>query len=108
MDSYGCFYSAHVSRSEITEIIGFRPRNIAIYQQALVHKSVQKVIRNLFKEEPLPSECAYMKESNERLEYLGDAVLNLAVASKLYQDYSCENEGFLTRIRTKLVRGGTI
>ena len=108
MTSYECFYTAHVSRDDIKDIIGFRPRNIAIYQQALVHKSVQKVIRNLFKEEPLPSECAYMKESNERLEYLGDAVLNLAVASKLYLDYSGENEGFLTRIRTKLVRGTTL
>ncbi len=108
MDCYSCFYSAHVGRSTISRIVGFRPRNIELYQQALVHKSVQKVIRNLFKEDPLPSECAYMKESNERLEYLGDAVLNLAVASKLYRDYSGENEGFLTRIRTKLVRGSTL
>jgi ribonuclease-3 len=108
MTNYKCFYSAHVSREEITDLIGFRPRNIAIYQQSLVHKSVQKVIRNLFKEDTLPSECAYMRDSNERLEYLGDAVLNLAVASKLYRDYSGENEGFLTRIRTKLVRGTTL
>lgn len=44
-------------------------------------------------------------ESNERLEYLGDAVLELAVTERLYHDYAEKSEGELTDIRSALVRG---
>ncbi len=64
----------------------------SILQQALVHRSYL----NEFPESGL--------ESNERLEFLGDAVLGLVVASKLYADYPDRGEGQLTEMRAALVR----
>ena len=53
-----------------------------------------------------PSGCIPLQEeSNERLEFLGDAVVNLVVGKYLFHRYPDENEGFMTRIRTKLVNG---
>jgi ribonuclease-3 len=46
-----------------------------------------------------------MKQSNERMEYLGDAVFNLSTATYLYKKYTDKDEGFMTRMRTKIVRG---
>lgn len=66
-------------------LFGFEPININLYKLALLHKSKNK------------------KESNERLEYLGDAVLNLIVAGYLFKKYPFKNEGFLTKIRSKIV-----
>jgi ribonuclease-3 len=91
-----------LNRTNIESIIGMRPLNIKHYQQAFVHKSVQKYSKG---------KCdapEYMKESYERYEYLGDSVLNLVVANYLFVKYNNEAEGFLTRIRTKLVNGKTL
>ena len=44
-------------------------------------------------------------ESNERLEFLGDSVLNIVAAKYLFERYPTRNEGFMTRLRTKLVNG---
>ena len=63
----------------------FEPVNIKLYKLALLHKSKNK------------------NESNERLEYLGDAVLNLIVAEYLFKKYPFKDEGFLTKIRSKIV-----
>lgn len=61
--------------------------NMKLYEKAFTHKSGTKIHIN----------------SNERLEFIGDAVLNLIIGHYLYEKYPTENEGFLTRIRTKLV-----
>jgi ribonuclease-3 len=45
------------------------------------------------------------EDSNERYEFLGDAILNVTIATYLFERYPSENEGFLTRMRTKLVNG---
>ena len=66
-------------------LFGFEPVNINLYKLALLHKSKNK------------------NESNERLEYLGDAVLNLIVAEYLFKKYPFKDEGFLTKIRSKIV-----
>ena len=66
-------------------LFGFEPFNINLYKLALLHKSKNK------------------NESNERLEYLGDAVLNLIVAEYLFKKYPFKDEGFLTKIRSKIV-----
>ena len=50
----------------------------------------------------------YTKQSYERYEYLGDSVLSLIIADYLFKKYSDKTEGFLTRIRTKLVNGKTL
>lgn len=75
----------------INNIFGFYPRNIALYQLAFTHKSVadEKV-----------GKC---RLSNERLEYLGDAVLEIAVADYLFHIYPTEQEGFLTEMRSRIV-----
>jgi ribonuclease-3 len=56
-----------------------------------------------------PDDCIPLQEdSNERLEFLGDAILNLVVADYLYERYPDENEGFLTIMRTRLVNGNML
>jgi ribonuclease-3 len=67
------------------------PRNVAVYRLALIHRSAG---------ERLPDGTLI---SNERLEFLGDAVLSAVVAKYLFQRYPFENEGFLTETRSKVV-----
>jgi ribonuclease-3 len=74
----------------IKTIAGFTPSNIALYQLAIIHSSRAK-------------EKDGFRESNERLEYLGDAVLGAAVADYLFMKYPFKNEGFLTEIRSRIV-----
>lgn len=82
--------------------------DIGIYRKAFVHKSycTRKNENFLNGNVHCPSDCLPLQEeSNERLEFLGDSILNMTVADYLYERYPDENEGFLTRIRTKLVNG---
>lgn len=76
-------------QDSIEKILGFKIHNVHLYKQAFIHKSMQKTTK-----------C-----SNERLEFLGDAVLNIIVAEYVYNKYEDEDEGFLTKVRTKLVNG---
>ena len=82
--------------SSLYGILGFYPRNIEYYRQALVHKSIGK--RN-DKGKPL---------NNERLEFLGDAILDAAVGHIVYRHYEGKREGFLTNTRSKLVSRETL
>ena len=75
----------------INNIFGFRPRNIALYQLAFTHKS--KSVESV----------GGFHVSNERLEYLGDAVLSVAVADFLFRTYPTQAEGFLTEMRSRIV-----
>ena len=73
-----------------------------VYQSALIHRSYSS--KNARKKSP--DGCMpIQKDSNERLEFLGDSVLALAVVSYLYERFPDQNEGFMTRMRTKLVNG---
>ena len=88
--------------------INLKPRNISLYRKAFIHRSycVRKNENILLGNKSCPNECIPLQEeSNERLEFLGDAVINLAVAYYLFKRYPDENEGFLTKMRTKLVNG---
>ena len=76
----------------IHQVAGFYPRNIQVYRLAMVHRS--KPVR-------LPDG---RWTNNERLEYLGDAVLDLAVADYLYRTFPDKHEGFLTSTRAKIVQ----
>ena len=76
----------------IEKIIGFKINNVYLYKEAFIHKSAQK-----------QHYC-----SNERLEFLGDSVINLAVADFVYKTYPNEEEGFMTKLRTKLVNRYTL
>lgn len=74
----------------IRTITGFTPSNIELYRLATIHSSMSKEIDGF-------------KESNERLEYLGDAILGAAVADYLFKKYPFKDEGFLTEIRSRIV-----
>ncbi len=75
----------------IKNILGFYPNNIFLYKLALRHKSATiKTINGL-------------KLNNERLEYLGDAILSAVVADYLFKSFPYKNEGFLTEMRSKIV-----
>jgi len=72
-------------------ITGFVPKNISLYQQAFRHVSASIEIKS------------GVKNSNERLEYLGDAVLGAIVAEYLFQVFPFKDEGFLTQVRSRIV-----
>ena len=74
----------------IKSITGFTPSNLSLYKLAILHTSRAK-------------ENNGFRESNERLEYLGDAILGAAVADYLFKKYPFKDEGFLTEIRSRIV-----
>ena len=83
-------------------------QNIDIYRCATVHKSycTRKNENFLQGNTSCPVGCLPLQEeSNERLEFLGDSVLSVIVAGYLFERYPDSNEGFLTKLRTKIVNG---
>lgn len=84
------------NKSRLIEILGFKPSSFCHYAQALTHSS-----------------AIYMKDSghvvhNERLEFLGDSVLDLVMAEYLYEHHPEKMEGELTRMRSAMVNRGTL
>ena len=75
----------------LKNLLGFYPRNLAVYKLAFSHRSNAG-------EHP-----SGLKLSNERLEYLGDAVLGAVVAEMLFKKFPFREEGFLTEMRSKIV-----
>lgn len=67
----------------------YRPKNLELFVQALTHKSYSNTRQNV--------------ESNERLEFLGDTVIDLIVAHYLYEKFPGEDEGYLTKVKAKIV-----
>ena len=82
--------------SSLYKILGFYPHDISLYKQALLHKSVGR--RNE-KGKPL---------NNERLEFLGDAILDAVVGDIVFRHFAGKREGFLTNTRSKLVSRETL
>ena len=80
--SYFAFYN----------ILGFFPKDIRLYEEALRHKSSTQ------------AKCI----SNERLEFLGDAILDAVVADIVFKKFRNRNEGFLTNTRSKIVQRETL
>lgn len=80
----------------LQETLGIKLANQALLEQALVHSSY-------INENP-----TFALGHNERLEFLGDAVLGCVVAEKLYQDFPDLNEGEMTKLRAALVRRETL
>ena len=82
--------------------------DINYYRRAFIHKSyvTRKNENYLDGNTNCPIDCMPLQEnSNERLEFLGDSILNLIVARYVFDRYPDDNEGFLTNMRTKLVNG---
>jgi len=79
---------AHTAfKIQLKNVLGFSPNNISLYQMALSHRSIREG----------------SDENNERLEFLGDAVLSSIVAHHLFKKYPYKGEGFLTEMRSKMV-----
>jgi ribonuclease III len=86
-------------------------KDLNLYRKAMTHRSYCTRKNENFVEgnQNCPAGCIPLQEeSNERLEFLGDAVLNLVVAGYLFERFPDDNEGFLTKMRTKLVNGGML
>ncbi|MBR4312628.1 MAG: ribonuclease III [Bacteroidaceae bacterium] len=81
---------------QLRQILGFYPHNIAIYREALMHRSLNH---------HRPHE---QKKDNERLEYLGDAVIETVVSDILYHQFPGKKEGFLTSVRSKIVQRSSL
>jgi ribonuclease-3 len=73
--------------SQVENVLGIKPGNVSLYTTALSHRSIKEGA----------------DENNERLEYLGDAVLSTIVADYLFKKYPYKGEGFLTEMRSKMV-----
>ncbi len=85
------FFSSNKEQStfkkQLKNILGFIPGNIDLYKIALSHRSIKE----------------FSEENNERLEFLGDAVLSSIIAHYLFKKYPYKDEGFLTEMRSKMV-----
>ena len=77
-------------------IMGFYPRNIDYYREAIIHSSIQA---HFDTGKPL---------NNERLEFLGDAVLDAVVGDLIFRHFNAKREGFLTNTRSKIVKRETL
>jgi len=95
------FYNYYLSpekdlAKKLKSVLGFVPDNMRLFKLAFFHKSMNN------------SETTQRSYNNERLEYLGDAVLSTIVAEYLYKKYPGKDEGFLTKMRSKIVKRKTL
>jgi ribonuclease-3 len=84
----GLFTPSRPLELQLEQLLGFRPQHLAYYQLALSHRSQSDTVQ----------------ENNERLEYLGDAILGAIVAEYLFKKYPTQPEGFMTEMRSRMVR----
>ena len=90
--AYNLTFSPHRKLySALRNLLGFYPGNISLYHLAFSHRSLAR------------ETDSGIELSNERLEYLGDAVLGAIVAELLFKKYPFRDEGFLTEMRAKIV-----
>lgn len=90
MDIFKQFFpkeSGSSFKKHLKNVLGFTPGNTSLYKAALTHRSVRES----------------SDQNNERLEYLGDAILSALVADYLFKRYPYKEEGFLTEMRSKMV-----
>lgn len=86
-------------------------KDINVYRRAFVNRSycTRKNENYVNGNTKCPADCLPLQEeSNERLEYFGDSILNHVIAKYLFDRYPQQNEGFLTIMRTKLVNGNKL
>ncbi|MFI5152829.1 MAG: ribonuclease III [Chitinophagales bacterium] len=74
-------------KKQLRNVLGFAPGKTVLYRTALTHRSVKEG----------------SDQNNERLEYLGDAILSAIIADFLFKKYPYKEEGFLTEMRSKMV-----
>ena len=84
-----------LTKERAEQLVGTKIKNLDLYQRAFTHKSALK-------------EYEQFTESFETLEFIGDSVLGFVITKFLFDRYESRQEGFLTKARTKLVRGETL
>jgi len=84
-----------IDKAQVEQVVGTKIKNLSLYQKAFTHKSALK-------------EHEHLTESFETLEFIGDSVLGFVITKYLFDRYENKQEGFLTKARTKLVRGETL
>lgn len=95
-------YNAYLAEDKllakrISSIVGFTPAHLPIFRLAFHHRSSNS-----------EETTSALRMSNERLEFLGDAVLSAVVAEYLFKKYPTGTEGFLTKMRSKIVKRKTL
>jgi ribonuclease III len=80
--------------AQLKPILGFTPARLSLFKTAFYHKSMTNETPG--------------KATNERLEFLGDAILSTVVAEYLFKKYPNKDEGFLTKMRSKIVKRHTL
>lgn len=80
---------------KLRSVLGYTPRQLSLYKLAFYHKSMNDA-------------QTQRNQHNERLEYLGDSILSTIVAEYLFKKYPNKNEGFLTKMRSKIVKRKTL
>ena len=93
------FYNLYISKDKdlarkVKNVVGISPARLHLYKLAFLHKSMNNDVQ--------------YKGNNERLEYLGDSILSTIVADYLYQKYPTQDEGFMTKMRSKIVKRKTL
>lgn len=83
-----------LNKKDVETLVGTKINNLDLYRRAFTHKSALKKYT--------------LTESFETLEFMGDSVLGFVVTKMLFDQYENKQEGFLTKARTKLVRGNTL
>lgn len=71
-------------------MLGFKPRNMRLYETALIHRSATFTLPD------------GRRINNERLEYLGDSVINTVISDYLFEKYPEANEGYMTKVRARI------
>jgi ribonuclease III len=99
LDTIRRFYNFYISEDKeltrrLKQILGFTPARLNLFKTAFYHKSMTNETPG--------------KATNERLEYLGDAILSTIVAEYLFKKYPNKDEGFLTKMRSKIVKRQTL
>ena len=84
-----------ITKERAEQLVGTKIKNLDLYQKAFTHKSALK-------------EYEQFTESFETLEFIGDSVLGFVITKFLFDRFESRQEGFLTKARTKLVRGETL
>ncbi len=82
---------------KLKKLLGFKPGDISIYKRAFTHRSAKKGKKRHQK-----------VQENERLEFLGDSILDAIISDYLYKLYPQQDEGFLTNMRSKIVNGSKL
>lgn len=82
--------------NHLESVFGFRIQDFTLYERALRHRSI------------IDGELYEKHETYERLEFLGDAVLDLVITEIIFEKFPVQDEGFMTKLRAKLVKGDTL